>query len=65
MLSLDLQGEAAVRAPLDVAGRTWLMTCVSMGNPHAITYGTADGASIKACTPSSSPYQGIIYKHNP
>lgn len=37
---------AVVAQPLEVAGKTWLMTCVSMGNPHAVTYSTADGAPI-------------------
>ncbi|KAK9840622.1 hypothetical protein WJX81_004850 [Elliptochloris bilobata] len=37
------QGHAVVRAPLEVQGREWLMTCVSMGNPHAITFGTQSG----------------------
>lgn len=27
-----------VAAPLDVAGNTWKVTCVSMGNPHAVIY---------------------------
>lgn len=43
-----LQGEAVVQQQLEVDGRTWLMTCVSMGNPHAITYGLSDGTPIKA-----------------
>lgn len=37
---------AVIAQKLEVAGKTWLMTCVSMGNPHAITYSTADGAPI-------------------
>lgn len=41
------QSEAVVQAKLAVEGREWLMTCVSMGNPHAITFGTADGQDIK------------------
>lgn len=28
----------ALAAPLDVAGKTWSITCVSMGNPHAIIF---------------------------
>jgi len=24
--------------PLEVAGRTWIVTCVSMGNPHCVTF---------------------------
>ncbi|CAL8471409.1 g10951 [Coccomyxa elongata] len=41
------QGEAVVQAKLAVEGQEWLMTCVSMGNPHAVTFGTADGKGIK------------------
>lgn len=44
-----MQGSTVVQAKLNAAGKDWLMTCVSMGNPHAITYGTADGSSIKVC----------------
>jgi diaminopimelate epimerase len=29
---------AAVNVPLEVAGRTFSVTCVSMGNPHCVTY---------------------------
>lgn len=39
------QGEV-VKAPLDVDGKTWLMTCVSMGNPHAITFGQEGGEGL-------------------
>lgn len=35
-----------VQQALEVAGRSWAMTCVSMGNPHAITY-SVDGQPIK------------------
>lgn len=44
---LPVQGEAVVQQKLAVDGKEWLMTCVSMGNPHAITFGLADGSSIK------------------
>lgn len=30
--------ETVVDVPLDVAGQTWRVTCVSMGNPHCITF---------------------------
>ena len=33
-----LPGDPPVRAPLDVAGRSLEVTCVSMGNPHCITF---------------------------
>lgn len=32
-----------VKAPLVVDGKTWLVTCVSMGNPHCITFGEEGG----------------------
>ena len=28
---------------LEVAGRRWQVTCVSMGNPHALVYSSSDG----------------------
>jgi diaminopimelate epimerase len=28
----------AIDVPLEVAGKTWAVTCVSMGNPHCITF---------------------------
>ncbi|AFY37477.1 diaminopimelate epimerase [[Leptolyngbya] sp. PCC 7376] len=28
----------SVNQPLDVVGKTWTVTCVSMGNPHCITF---------------------------
>lgn len=31
-------GEQAVDVPLCVNGETWRMTCVSMGNPHAVVF---------------------------
>lgn len=30
--------EKVINQPLDVAGKTWSVTCVSMGNPHCITF---------------------------
>lgn len=30
--------EKVVNLPLEVAGQTWQVTCVSMGNPHCITF---------------------------
>ncbi len=31
-------GEVFIARPLSAAGRDWTVTCVSMGNPHCITY---------------------------
>lgn len=33
-----LPGDPPLRAPLDVAGRSLAVTCVSMGNPHCVTF---------------------------
>jgi diaminopimelate epimerase len=33
-----LGAEQVVNLPLEVAGQTWQVTCVSMGNPHCITF---------------------------
>ncbi|HEY2772513.1 MAG TPA: diaminopimelate epimerase [Candidatus Binatia bacterium] len=30
--------EQLINAPLEVAGQTWRVTCVSMGNPHCVTF---------------------------
>lgn len=41
--------EHVVNAPLEVAGQTWQVTCVSMGNPHCITF-VEDVAAINLAT---------------
>lgn len=46
VLLLNAQGSTVVEQVLEVEGRKWAMTCVSMGNPHAITY-SVDGQPIK------------------
>ncbi len=40
-------GQQVVQAPLTVAGRTWQVTCVSMGNPHAVIYSNDQDASLE------------------
>lgn len=32
------EGEAFLSQKLEVDGRTWILSCVSMGNPHAVTF---------------------------
>lgn len=39
---LKAEGEV-VKAPLEVDGKTWSVTCVSMGNPHCVTFGEQGG----------------------
>lgn len=43
--TLAVAEEKVVAVPLTVAGQTWEVTCVSMGNPHCITF-VEDVASI-------------------
>lgn len=37
-IPVNVPGERVIDAPLEAAGETFAMTCVSMGNPHAILY---------------------------
>ena len=34
----ETYGRLAVDVPIEVDGKTWHMTCVSMGNPHAVVF---------------------------
>jgi diaminopimelate epimerase len=43
-IPLDADGEVVDR-PLEVAGRAWRVTCVSMGNPHCVVF-VDDPASL-------------------
>ena len=36
--TLAANGNKVVDMPLTVAGKTWTVTCISMGNPHCITF---------------------------
>ncbi|MBM4019236.1 MAG: diaminopimelate epimerase [Planctomycetes bacterium] len=38
LIPVSLEGERVVDVPLTVGGRTLWMTCVNMGNPHAVFY---------------------------
>lgn len=40
-IPVDVEGEMAVKTPIEVLGKKYEMTCVSMGNPHAVIF--ADG----------------------
>jgi diaminopimelate epimerase len=43
-IPVKVQGDRAVDVPITVAGRRLAMTCVSMGNPHAVFYVDDAGA---------------------
>lgn len=40
------KNKAVVQAELAVEGLTWHVTCVSMGNPHCVTFGTKESKVI-------------------
>ena len=37
-IPVQLPGERVIDAPITVDGQTWRMSCVSMGNPHAVIF---------------------------
>ncbi|PHT37696.1 Diaminopimelate epimerase, chloroplastic [Capsicum baccatum] len=39
--------QSVVKARLDVDGRAWNVTCVSMGNPHCVTLGTEQSQDLQ------------------
>lgn len=43
--TLAAADDKVINRPIEVAGRTWEVTCVSMGNPHCITF-VADADAI-------------------
>ena len=45
-IGVSLPGERAVQVPIEAAGRSWRMTCVSMGNPHAVVFVDHDPAAL-------------------
>ncbi len=42
----NLPGERIIDAPIEAAGKTWRMTCVSVGNPHAVIFVPGDPATL-------------------
>ncbi|MCL2811722.1 MAG: diaminopimelate epimerase [Clostridia bacterium] len=45
-IGVSLPGERVVQAPIEAAGRSWRMTCVSMGNPHAVVFVDHDPSTL-------------------
>lgn len=37
-IPVDIEGDTVINKPVDVGGLIWHMTCISMGNPHAIVF---------------------------
>ena len=47
-LAATQDGGRVVSAPMEVAGSSWTVTAVGMGNPHAIVY-ERDGKPLMVC----------------
>ena len=45
-IPVAIEGDSVIETPIDVQGRRMLMTCVSMGNPHAVFF-TDDLSAIE------------------
>ena len=37
-IPVDIEGDTVINKPVDVGGLIWHMTCISMGNPHAVVF---------------------------
>ncbi len=54
----NFSGERAVNVPLEVGGREYRVTCVSMGNPHCVLFGgDPDGLDLEKIGP--------LFEHHP
>ena len=46
------EGEAVIARPVEIAGKRYELTCVSMGNPHAVTFvDSVDGLPMETLGP--------------
>ncbi len=57
-IPVALSGEEVVDAPIEVSGRPLLMTCVSMGNPHAVFF-------VDSLDAVALPVDGPAVEHHP
>jgi diaminopimelate epimerase len=54
-LTVGGAGERCIEQTLDIAGRATLITAVSMGNPHAITFVSESGAALRTLAETYGP----------
>ena len=70
-IPVTAEGSRVVDEPLQVDGKTFRMTCVSMGNPHAVIYVDdvqgmdleKTGPSLQTCRKISFPSRLILQAH--
>ena len=58
-IPVNLPGERAVAVPVEVAGKEYKITCVSMGNPHAVIFIDHDPMELDL------PKIGPDFEHHP
>lgn len=58
-IPVNLPGERAVAVPVEVAGKEYKITCVSMGNPHAVVFVDHDPMELDL------PGIGPAFEHHP
>ncbi len=59
LIPVNLPGETAVGIPINADGIQWKMTCVSMGNPHAVIFVDEDPMELDL------PAIGSKFEHHP
>jgi diaminopimelate epimerase len=59
-MEANREGSQAVAVPVEVAGSSWTITAVGMGNPHAVIY-SKDGADVVVCSQWATVVMGIQY----
>ena len=50
-IPVSLPGDRIVDAPYEIAGKTYAVTCVSMGNPHCVVFEDPDGLDLTKIGP--------------
>lgn len=52
LIPVNFTGESMINQPITVGGREWNVTCVSMGNPHCVTFvEDVDGLDLEKIGP--------------
>ncbi len=65
LIPCRFEGETAVARPITVLGREYRVTCVSMGNPHAVVYvDDVDGLEIEKIGPAFETHEMFPKKTN-
>ena len=58
------ENERAINEPICVQGKDYKMTCVSMGNPHAVVYlDDVDSLAIEEIGPCFENHEPVSYTH--